>query len=99
MHSEDKLLESRTRAAHAKALLDDELLAGGFAALEARYIEAWRLTAPHDERAREKLYIAVNVIGKLKEHLGSIIANGKIADAELETLIQDKERKKRFGII
>lgn len=97
--TDDKLLEARSRASRAKTLLEDELLSEGFDNLEARYIEAWRLTAPSDEKAREKLYIAVNVIGKLREHLAAIVSNGKIADRELEDLIRDQERKKRFGII
>lgn len=96
--SEDKLLEARNRAARAKSLVSDELLAEGFANLEAAYVTAWRATGPDQEKAREKLYIAVNVIGKLKQHLETVIANGSLADFELKTLIEDQERKKRFGI-
>lgn len=97
--SDDKLLEARNRAARAELLVNDELLIEGFDALEAAYISAWKLTRPEDERAREKLYLAVNVIGKLKQHLQTVIVDGKIADAELKELVEAQERRKRFGII
>ncbi len=96
--SEDRLLEARNRASRANSLVNDELLAEGFANLEAAYVSAWRATGPDQEKAREKLYIAVNVIGKLKQHLETVIANGTLAEAELKTLIEDQERRKRFGI-
>jgi hypothetical protein len=97
--SEDRLLEARNRAARAEMLVNDELLTEGFANLEAAYIEAWKLTTPSDQIAREKLYLAVNVVGKLKQHLQAVITDGKLADAELKELIEQQERKKRFGII
>lgn len=97
--SDDRLLEARNRAAQAETLVNNELLSEGFKELEAAYIQAWRQTNPHDERAREKLYLAVNVIGKIKDHLQSVITNGKIADAELNELIEQQKRTKRFGII
>ena len=97
--SDDRLLDARNRAVRAQALVDDPLLKEGFDTLEAAYIAAWRATRPEDQNAREKLYLAVNVIGKLREHLQSVIANGRIADAELHALTQEQERRKRFGII
>ena len=97
--SDDRLHDAISRASKADSLLKDELLTEAFASLEAAYIQAWRLTRPEDGDAREKLYLAVNVIGKLKQHLQSIVSNGKLADAELKELIDAAERKKRFGIL
>jgi hypothetical protein len=97
--SDDRLLDARNRAVRAQALVDDPLLKEGFDALEAAYIAMWRATRPEDQNAREKLYLAVNVIGKLREHLQSVIANGRLADSELNALTQEQERRKRFGII
>lgn len=97
--SDDKLLEARNRAARAETLVNDELLVEGFAELEAAYIQAWRLTKPGEDLAREKLYLAVNVIGKIKQHLQTVIVDGKLADAELKELIEVQERRKKFGLI
>lgn len=94
MSNDDKLLEARNRAAQAEALMRNELLVEGFANLEAAYIQFWRETRPEQSMAREKLYVAINVIGKVRDHLGMIIANGKIADAELKMLIERRQRAK-----
>jgi CRISPR/Cas system-associated protein Csm6 len=99
MSDEIQLQQDTNRAARAKALLDNELLQEAFKNLEESYINAWRVTKHDDELGREKLFLAVNVIGKVKEHLLSIVANGKLAQAELNKLHADAERKKRFGLI
>lgn len=97
--NDDKLLKDRARASQAQEILSSPLLVEGFDNLEAAYIQTWRATRPDDVAAREKLYLAVNVIGKLKEHLQSVIENGRLAEAELKALTDEQQRKKRFGII
>ncbi|WP_257168586.1 hypothetical protein [Bradyrhizobium sp. SRS-191] len=82
-----------------KALLDDELLTGAFDVLEASYSAAWRQTLIDDVAGREKLFLAINIVGKVRDHLGAIIANGKLAEAELRELAQTAERRKRFGLL
>lgn len=99
MSDEIKLQQDANRASRAKALLENELLNEAFKHLEENYISFWRATKPDDEKAREKAYIAINVIGKVKQHLESVVANGTLAQAELHKLHAEAERKKRFGII
>jgi hypothetical protein len=60
---------------------------------------AWRATTIDDAAAREKLFLAVNIVGKVRDHLTAILANGKLAVAELKELAQVSERWKRFGIL
>ena len=86
--SEDKLDRDIRRGARAKALLDNELLQESFARLEADYIAAWRITAARDNDARERLWQAVNVLGKIKEHIARVAADGKLAQRELDELIK-----------
>jgi hypothetical protein len=45
------------------------------------------------------LFLAINIVGKLRDHLASVVANGKLAQAELKELAQTAERRKRFGIL
>ncbi len=97
--SDDKLHDAITRGGRAKQLLGDELLAEAFKTLEDAYIAAWRATKPDATADREKLFIAVNMVGKVRDHLTSVASNGSIAQAELNKLIENAERKKRFGII
>ncbi|WP_340672556.1 hypothetical protein [Bradyrhizobium ottawaense] len=96
--NEDELHSAASRGSHAEGLLKDELLSESFAKLEEAYIATWRSTNFDDVAAREKLFIAINVIGKVKEHLGKIAANGGLAKAEVEEMVRAAERKKRFGI-
>lgn len=72
------------RAAKAKAVLEDGVIADAFTALEAAYIDAWRLSDPRDDDGRERLWQALQIVGKVRSHLQAVIANGSIARAELE---------------
>jgi predicted metal-dependent hydrolase len=81
--SDDKLETAINRAAQADALMRNELLTEAFVALDAEYVRAWRVTPARDAIAREKLWQAVNVLGKVRDHLDKIIRDGKLAQAEV----------------
>jgi hypothetical protein len=99
MSDESALERAAARAVRAEALVDDELLTEAFDALEKGYIAAWRATTIDDAAGREKLFLAINIVGKVRDHLASVVANGKLARAELKELAETAERRKRFGII
>lgn len=99
MSDESALERAAARAVRAEALLDDEILNEAFAALEKSYISAWRATTVDDAAGREKLFLAINIVGKVRDHLAGVVANGKLARAELKELAETAERRKRFGII
>jgi hypothetical protein len=96
---EIKLHQDAARASRAKLLLENELLIESFKALEAAYTEAWRNTTIDDVTGREKLFLAINVVGKVRDHLNSVITNGVLAQKELDQIATLAERKRRFGII
>jgi len=85
--------------ARAEALLDDELVTEAFTGLEDSYVAAWWATAIDDVSVHEKLFLAINIVGKLRDHLAAIVTNGKLAQAELKQIAQAAERRKRFGIL
>jgi hypothetical protein len=99
MTNEIKLDQAVAKGARAEALLDNELLSEAFADLESSYTSAWRATAIDDVTAREKLFLAINIVGKVRDHLAAIVTNGKLAQAELKEIAQAAERRKRFGIL
>lgn len=99
MPDHSALEHAAARAVRAKALLGDELLSESFDALEKSYIAAWRATTIDDAAGREKLFLAINILGKVRDHLAGVVANGKLARAELKELAETGERRKRFGII
>jgi hypothetical protein len=96
MADEIALARASERAARADALLRDELLVEAFAALDRDYTKAWRETAVRDTEARERLWQAVQVVAKVRDHLGHALTNGKLARRELDDLA---ERRRRFGIV
>lgn len=91
--NELKLLKATDRALKAQQLLDDETFKNAFADLEAEYLKAWRNTGVSErgEYEREKLWLAINVLGKVKEHIGRIVENGKLAKRELA--LKEPQRK------
>ena len=84
--TDDKLEAAITRGARAKELLGSETLKQVFAQIEANYIEGWRRTSARDTDARERLWLAVQVVGVVKDHLVIIANDGKLAQAELDRL-------------
>jgi hypothetical protein len=96
MTDEHRLNADVARQARAQALMADELLQEAFARLEDRYIEEWRVTPFRDTDARERLWQAVNVLRKVKDHLAKIVGDGRLAQREIDDLAQ---KRKRFGIV
>jgi hypothetical protein len=97
--SETQLGEAVAKAMRAQDLLDNELLVEAFKGLEDSYGAAWRATTIDDVSGREKLFLAINIVSKVRDHLTSMVTNGKLAQAELKELAQTAERRKRFGIV
>ena len=96
MTDENKLGQDASRGMQAEALLENALLSEAFQKLEAAYVEAWRSTTIDDQTGREKLFLAINIVGKVKQHLQSVANDGKLAAAELRQLAQTAEREKRW---
>ena len=99
MTDESCLSAATEKALLAQELLDNELLTEAFKTLEESYTSAWRSTTIDDMQSREKLFLAINIVGKVRDHLNAVVANGKLAQAELKELAQITERRKRFGIL
>ena len=99
MNDENRLDQAAVKALRAQELLDNDLLREAFDGLEDTYAAAWRATTINDVAAREKLFLAVNIVGKVRDNLAAVVANGKLAQAELKELAQVAERRKRFGFL
>ena len=90
MADEIKLNKDVTEGKRAELLLKDETLAKIFADLKQSYIDKWLSTDIHAEKDREKLWLAAQVIGKVRDHLAIMIANGKLAQRDLDELTAKK---------
>lgn len=94
MADDDRLHKARIDGSHAQTLLNDELLQAAFASLEEAYAKKLLSTTVEQTQAREVLYQAHRVVGQVKNHLRSVLDNGKLANAELDNLISLSERKR-----
>jgi hypothetical protein len=86
MTDEIKLNQDIARATQAEALLRNGLLQDAFTGLEMQFMDAWRLTQVRDTDARERLWQAVNVVGKVQDALRVHVNNGKLAQRQLEAI-------------
>lgn len=90
---EGKAREAAARGARAKALLEEPILKEAFEALEAAYTAGWRASQPRDVEGREKLFLAINIVGKVKDHLLTVLADGELAASDLRRLAEVNQRK------
>lgn len=97
------LQKERSRGLRAQQLLENDLLNEAFDVLKDAYVEHWQATPIADVQGREKLFLAVNVLGKVRQQVETVISRGKMAAAELKQMADEvartAERKKRFGIV
>jgi len=84
--TDDKLEAAIARGARAKELIGSKLLKEIFAQIESDYIAGWRNTAARDTDARERLWLAVQVLSMVKQHLVIVANDGKLAQAEVDKL-------------
>lgn len=67
------------RAAAAKRLASDPMLAEAFANIKQAAIEVWQATAADNVSARETAWLTVKVVNRIEAELQGIIDNGLIA--------------------
>ena len=74
------------RGRRAEQLLQDEMRKGAFEMLKAEFRKGWEVSGPRDTEGRERLWQALQIIGKVETHLANVMANGTIAQHELSRL-------------
>jgi ribonuclease HI len=97
MADEIALTKATEKAAQAQRLLTDPLYVESFNALEAQLIQAWIASDPRDADGRERCWLAVHANRKQRDYFASFVNNGKMAQAQLDELAKQAERRKRFG--
>lgn len=89
--NEDKAALAIARAARADALRKDDLLNEAFVEYEKTLVERWKAWPAGDTDGRERIWQAVNIIGKVKDHLLKVVNDGKIAKDAIEQLHPNKQ--------
>ena len=81
------------RASQVKQILENELFKESFDSLKKIYSEALlERTSVHESEAREKLWIAYQVLGKVEQHFKEILETGKLAEKQLADFQKSKEK-------
>ncbi len=81
-----------TDGKRASILLEDEMLQAAFRQLEHDYTLYWKNTKIEDTIAREHLWQAIQIVGKVRDHLAHIFTNGKVAQRHLDELAHQRKR-------
>src|SRR3546814_848596 len=69
-----------------QAMQELERTRDAFALLKNEYIAAWENTPLRDVDGRERLWQAVQIVGKVENHLGQVIVNGRVAERDMQVL-------------
>jgi hypothetical protein len=77
----------------AKRLLDDPLLKEGFEYLFEQYKKEIFNTSYNDHEQRQVLWMAYNLLDKIKGHLVTVMETGKLASSELENLTRQTTKE------
>ena len=81
---QDKLNQELNQANKAKQLFENPLLKESFDKLRNLYSQSLFNTGALEADAREKLWLAYNVINKVEQNLLEMIDTGKLASKQLE---------------
>ncbi len=92
MSDEDKIATAIGKGSRAESLLQFDVFNEAFTKLEADLIEAWKVWGASDTNGRERIWQAVNLLGKLKSGIVSVANNGKLARRELNDIAGKRSR-------
>ena len=90
-----KLQEELNQANKAKQLFENPLLKDSFDKLKKLYSESLFNTGATETEAREKLWLAYNIVSKVEQNLFEILDTGKLASKQLEDY-RNSIKKQKF---
>ena len=88
------LQKELTQSNKAKQLFENPLLKESFYKLKKLYTESLFNTGATETEAREKLWLAYNVVSKVEQNLLEILDTGKLASKQLEDYRNSINNKK-----
>ena len=74
------------RGREAEELLENPMLADAFDKIEASYMDEWRQSKLADIEERERLWLAIQVLGEVKRHLRVVVENGVVAKRDIDRI-------------
>jgi hypothetical protein len=74
------------RAMQAEELLNNPLLSEALDSMEREYLAAWRASKLPDLEERERLWLAMQVLEQMRNHLRIVLENGVVARREIDRI-------------
>lgn len=87
----------RQRGINARLLLETPLLVEAFEETRKEYLAAWEKTPVRDHEGREKLWLMVRTLDKVRGHLLTVMEGGKLAEHDLADLQEKGKLRRLFG--
>jgi hypothetical protein len=75
--------EEFRRGERARRLLDDPLLQEAFASVESALREAWVATADDAAAERERIWLMLKLLGRVRGHLTAALETGRLAERQM----------------
>jgi hypothetical protein len=72
------------RGSRAKEILENEEFSRAFDLIEQELTQAWKNSPQRDAEGREKLFLALTMLSKVKASLTTTMETGKLALAEIQ---------------
>ena len=91
---QDKLNQELSQANKAKQVFENPLIKDSFDKLRSLYAESLFNTGANETEAREKLWLAHNIVSKVEQNLLEMIDTGKLASKQLEDYRKSIKNKK-----
>ena len=72
------------RATQARQIVEDPIFREAADGLKSQLMEQWEQSPARDTEGRERLWLAVSLLGKLEAHLLQVMQTGKMAQFQLK---------------
>lgn len=86
MSEQERLMRQRETAQRLQRLLHEAGIDAAFDDLRERYVAAMLTTTGEDDDQRRRLWQAVQVLDQVRAHLAAVLADGRLADRQLDDL-------------
>ena len=87
------------RAEQARYLLDHDLMKAAFAEVGDEIARQWRESPARDTEGRERLYLMLRLLDRVRDTLQGHVETGKVARARLADLERERTISNLFGLV
>lgn len=74
------------RGEQARLLLEDPLLQEAFDSVDGALRDAWVATTDEATAERERLWLMLKLLGRVRAHVSDVVQTGRLADRQLVEL-------------